>query len=80
MSQRTSKTTLLELTEHALVGAGLGVFLAVTAMIGNPGLFALIANNASPRVTMLAFVGVLTSTIAIGSTITGFIFSRMEKS
>lgn len=80
MAQRIQKIPINELASHALVGAGLGAFLALTAMISNPNLLDLIASSQYPRLAVLAFVGVLTSAIAVGSTITGFIFSAIERS
>jgi hypothetical protein len=62
------------------VGAALGSFLALSAIIGNVNLFDMITSNPSPRLAVLAFVGVLSSTIAVGSAITGFIFCAIEKS
>jgi hypothetical protein len=80
MAQRMAKTPVKELLGYAVTGAGLGLFLALTAMISNPALFKLIAGSQYPRLAMLVFAGALSSVIAVGSTITGFVFSAVERS
>jgi hypothetical protein len=80
MAQPTPTVSIWELAGHASVGAGLGILLALILIAANPGLFNLITSSPSPKLTLLVVIGAPASTIAVGSTLTGFIFSAIERS
>jgi hypothetical protein len=67
-----------EVLNHLLHGAGLGVFLALSLIVGNGTMFKVIAASAFPKLAVLGFVAGLASFIAVGSAI--FIMTAMEKS
>ena len=69
-----------ELVGHSAVGAGLGIFLSLTLLIGDVGhMFEMIENSASPRITTLILMGIPTAILAVASTLTGLIFSAIEE-
>lgn len=68
-----------ELAGHAAIGAGLGVFLSLTLIVSNTGrVFEIIVNSAHPKIMTLMLVGILSSVLTVGATLTGMIFSAME--
>jgi hypothetical protein len=69
-----------EVLSHLCNGAGLGVFLAISLMVGNSTILGAIVHSPYPRLTMLTFVAGVTSLIAIGSAISGFIMTALDKS
>ena len=69
-----------EVLNHLLHGAGLGVFLALSLIVGNGTMFKVIAASAFPKLAVLGFVAGLASFIDVGSAISGFIMTAMEKS
>jgi len=69
-----------ELVGHLVAGAGLGTFLSLMLLAGDIGhMFEMIVNSASPRITILIFIGITTATLAVASTLTGLIFSMIEE-
>jgi hypothetical protein len=80
MPDATPKVSAIETACHALMGAGLGAFLAAGAIVANDAIFNLVVNSPSPLVPAAVFVGVLSSQIAVGSAITGFILCSVERS
>ena len=69
-----------EVLNHLLHGAGLGVVLALSLIVGNGTMFKVIAASAFPKLAVLGSVAGLASFIAVGSAISGFIMTAMEKS
>lgn len=63
---------------HTVMGAVLGVVLAFALILTNRQLFELIAHSQSPRFLMAVLLGVSTSLIAAGATLSGFIFTTIE--
>lgn len=64
---------------HLLSGAGLGLFLALTTMVGNVSVLNLMINSPAPKLSVLFFAGTLSSIFAVGSAVTGFIFSSLDR-
>lgn len=79
MARQIPKIPISELVGHALVGAALSGFPALTALICNTELLSLIMNSAFPKLAVVAFVSSLCGVFAIGSAITGFMFSTFER-
>jgi len=71
--------TRKEMLGHLLAGAGLGAALATALLATNPGLVAMPAGHAAPNSLAIGFVLFSSSLIAVGSGITGFILSTLEK-
>jgi hypothetical protein len=80
MPDATPKVSALETTYHALAGAGLGAFLAAGVIATNDAIFNLVVNSPAPHIPAAIFVGALSSQIAVGSAITGFILLSVERS
>jgi hypothetical protein len=61
------------------MGAGLGVFLALSLLVSNTrGIFAMLVNSSAPQLSTAVFVGIFASVFAIGAGITGLIFVSMD--
>ncbi|BAM88359.1 hypothetical protein S58_23530 [Bradyrhizobium oligotrophicum S58] len=71
---------LIELACHTCMGTalGLGFALALTQLDAF-GISRLIAHSPDPHITFMIFVGTLTLSFAVGSTLTGFVFTMMEE-
>ena len=68
-----------ELAGHAAIGAGLGVFLSLTLIIGDTAhISGMIVNSSNPEMTILMFIGIFSSVLAVGATLTGLIFSKFD--
>lgn len=65
--------------QNVLVGAGLGVFLALSVIVGNTIVFDWLVRSAAPGISVLATIGVFAFLMAAGYSITGFIFAAIEK-
>jgi hypothetical protein len=63
---------------HTAMGAVLGVLLAFALILTNRQLFELISHSPSPGFLMAVLMGVSSSLIAAGSTLSGFIFTSIE--
>jgi hypothetical protein len=79
VAKRPAEISIKQSACQALVGAGLGLFLALAVLAGNASIFHTLSSNSSPGLVLI-FAGVLSATIAVGSAITGFIFSALERS
>jgi hypothetical protein len=66
-----------ELAGHCAIGAGLGIYLSLTLIV-HDRVFDMIAHSARPALTALTSIGVITAVLAVGSTLTGLIFSSIE--
>ncbi|MBI3704916.1 MAG: hypothetical protein HY244_13980 [Rhizobiales bacterium] len=66
--------------DHFAMGATVGIYLALTILVGNlRRVFEMIENSTAPRMTMALFVGVIATTIAVFASITGVIFTAIEQ-
>jgi hypothetical protein len=65
-------------TANLFVGGAIWLFLAMGIVVGNPVLFTAIATSRSPWLALLAVVACASEPIAVGYSITGFIFRRGE--
>jgi NhaP-type Na+/H+ or K+/H+ antiporter len=70
--------SLNQLIAHTAMGAVLGVLLAFALILTNRHLFELIADSPSPGFLIAVLIGVSSSMIAAGATLSGFIFSAIE--
>jgi hypothetical protein len=79
MQKGPRRLLFYDLFGHLTMGAGLGVLLALLLLICDTrNVFGSIVNSESPRLALAIFVGTLTSLIATGATISGWIFNMME--
>lgn len=79
MRTRSKRPRFGELVIHAAMGAGLGIFLSLMLII-NEDVFRAIINSSNPKTTILLFIGMFSSVLAVGSALTGLIFSAIEDS
>ncbi|CCE11347.1 conserved hypothetical protein [Bradyrhizobium sp. STM 3843] len=69
-----------ELAGHAIMGTALGLCAAfVLAFVDKFGIARLIAHDLEPHLTFAVFVGMFTLVFAVGATLTGFVFTMMDK-
>src|SRR5262249_8590274 len=69
-----------EKARHTLMGMALGLGLSFAlALIDSSAIAKLIAHSSEPKTTMLTIVSYFTLAIAVGATLTGFVFTMMEK-
>lgn len=68
-----------EVRIHLLNGAGLGVFLGLSLVAMNSTIFNAIVHSPYPRLGVLLFVAGAAFFIAVGSAISGFIMSALDK-
>ena len=69
-----------ELAGHAVMGTLLGLCAAfVLAFIDKFGIARLIAHDFEPNLTFAVFVGTFTLAFTVGATLTGFVFTMMDK-
>ena len=79
-SARLNPTIMLEMACHTAMGVALGLgFAFVLTFIDAFGIATLIAHSFQPRVTLAIFVGTFTLAFAVGATLTGLVFTMMEK-
>lgn len=79
MRDRPRDASLSDLCKHLAGGAGLGVFLALSLIVGNRSIFGAIANSAHPRFFVVLLVGCTVALVSVGSAISGFLLSSIEK-
>jgi hypothetical protein len=80
MHPRSTPSLLRALAGHFIMGAGLGAFLALSVMAAAaPGISQMISNAASPGLTRMILVTVFALIFAVGATLTGWIFTAMER-
>jgi hypothetical protein len=71
---------LIELACHTFMGTALGLgFAFALTQVDAFGISRLIAHSLDPHMTFIIFVGTLTLSFAVGSTLTGFVFTMMEE-
>jgi Na+/H+ antiporter NhaC len=69
-----------EIVDHLLGGTSLGFLFALALIVGNRSVAAVISGHQFPELIMLGLALISASFMAIGSAISGFIFSSIEKS
>jgi hypothetical protein len=70
--------SLRQVIVHTTMGAVLGALLALALIVTNRHLFELIAHSPSPRFFLALFMGISSSLIAAGATLSGIIFMTAE--
>lgn len=71
-----SRTGIIKVVTHALMGAALGLILGLILTLVNPAVATLLNNGGSPA--LFVFVGTLVTTFAIGAALTGAVFILAE--
>jgi hypothetical protein len=75
-----NQVIIRELAGHAAIGAGLGLAFSFAMLLDDAfGLGTLISHGADARTITAIFVGIFTLALAVGATLTGFVFTMMEK-
>jgi hypothetical protein len=69
-----------EVVGHLLNGAALGTFLALALILANATILGAIVQSPHPKLAVLAFVVGTACLVAVGSAISGFIMSALDKS
>jgi hypothetical protein len=69
-----------EVLNHLCNGASLGLFLAISLIVGNSTILSTIMHSPYPRLAVLTFVAGVSCLIAVGSAISGFIMTASDKS
>jgi hypothetical protein len=80
MRDRAKDASLSDVCKHLASGAALGVFLALALIVGNDSIFGAIANSAHPRFFVVLLVVCTAASTGVGSAISGFILTSIEKS
>jgi len=70
---------LREMINHLLSGAGLGIFLALSLIVANRTILGMIVHSPHPKLSVLTFVAVVACLIAVGSAISGFVMSALDR-
>ena len=69
-----------ELAGHAAMGAALGLVFSFAMILNDAfGLGTLISHGADAGTITAIFVGTFTLALAVGATLTGFVFTMMEE-
>ena len=69
-----------ELAGHAAMGTALGLLLSFAMLLNDAfGLGTLISHGADAGTITVIFVGTFTLVLAVGATLTGFVFTMMEE-
>ena len=64
---------------HLGMGAGLGLFLSLSLILSDGmRVSEMIMNSSTPKTTMALFVALVSALIAVGASLSGFIFTAME--
>jgi hypothetical protein len=79
-SRIRSAAMILEMACHTLMGIALGLgFSFAVACVDTSSLAVLIAHSSEPKVTTIILVSFFTLAFGVGATLTGFVFTMMEK-
>lgn len=71
---------LLAIAGHTMMGTALGLALSFALIAYDGfGLSGLIAHSVNPQASILLLAGTLTLAFAVGATLTGFVFTVMER-
>jgi hypothetical protein len=77
---RRNPRIIRELAGHAAMGAALGLAFSFAMLLNDAfGLRTLISHGADARTITVIFVGTFTVALAVGATLTGFVFTMMEE-
>jgi len=79
MRDHPNQVTALDVAKHFVTGAGLGAFLALSLVVQNQMLFENIRNSMYPRLAMGLFTGCTIAFFGVGSAISGFILTSIQK-
>ena len=79
MRGRARTASLSDVCRHFACGAGLGAFLALSLIVANKTIFGAISNSSHPRLYVIALVACTVALMGIGSAISGFILTSLEK-
>lgn len=80
MQQKRKSLPAGEIAGHVATGMCLGTFLALTLIVSNTArVFDMIANASAPAMSAAVFVGAFAAFFAVGATLTGLLFSLMER-
>jgi hypothetical protein len=80
MRPRATDVPLREMINHLLSGAALGTFLGLSLIVANSTIFDAIVDSPHPTLTVLVVIAGMASIIAVGSAISGFIISALDRS
>jgi hypothetical protein len=80
MRPTAKDVSLRDVLNHLCNGAGLGILLAISLIVGNNTIFSAIVHSPYPRLAVLTFMAGVTCLIAVGSAISGFIMTASDKS
>lgn len=80
MRDRARAASISDVCKHLASGAGLGVFLALSLIVGNESILGAIGNSAHPRLFVVLLIFCTAAPISVGSAISGFILTSIEKS
>lgn len=73
-------TIMLEMACHTAMGVALGLgFAFALTFIDAFGVATFLAHSYEPKVTLAVFVGTFTLAFAVGTTLTGLVFTIMEE-
>jgi len=74
------QSVYVKIASHLVMGTGLGAALIFAIFIRDSHqIVEMIFNSASPRTTMLVFVGSFMTMFGVGAALTGFIFLHAEE-
>lgn len=81
MKQYLRMPSLRELLVHLAMGVSLGLLLSLGLIVSNGAhVFDMIINSATPKVTMVMFVGIVSSLMGVGAALSGFVFTATDNS
>jgi hypothetical protein len=80
MPRRPNDLTLGEAAGNFALGAGLGVLVAITLIVTDgKRVLDLIESASAPKTTTAILIGVFAAVFGVGATLTGLIFSAMDR-
>jgi hypothetical protein len=80
MHVRSGRPLLFKLASHTAMGAGLGILLSLSLIVGDAHqIFQMIVNSAMPHLVIAVLVALFASLFAVGASLTGLIFILMER-
>jgi hypothetical protein len=74
-----STSIVLEMACHSAMGIALGLGFSFALTLVDRSLPALIAHSSEPTTTAIVLVSFFTLAFGVGATLTGFVFTMMEK-
>ncbi len=79
MRAPTGNASLIDVVIHLASGALLGIFLALSLIVGNSTVLGAISNSAHPPYIVMLLVCSAAALVGVGSAISGFILISLEK-